>query len=132
MMRDHTHIALVRDADHRVIGMVTQEDILEELVGEIEDEYDHLPMHVVRTGVGWVVGGGIALDKLRDTTGIDLTQDMPGGEVRHLSDWVTGHLGHPVAGGESIRRNGVRVVVRKVRRQKVLEAQLVRVSPTGT
>jgi putative hemolysin len=129
MMRDHTHIALVRSTDGRVVGMATQEDILEELVGEIEDEYDHLPLHVVKTGAGWVVGGGIAPDKLREATGIDLTADLPPGEVRHLSDWVTGHLGHPVDGGEAIDRNGVRVVVRKVRRQKVLEAQVQRRDP---
>lgn len=130
MLRDHTHIALVREADGRVCGMVTQEDILEELVGEIEDEYDRLPVHIVRTGAGWVVGGGIPPDKLRESTAVDLTADPPPGEVRHLSDWVTGHLGRPVSGGEVLTRNGVRVVVRKVRRQKVLEAQVERRTPT--
>lgn len=124
MMRDHTHIALVRSVDDRVIGMVTQEDILEELVGEIEDEFDHLPLHAVKTGAGWVVGGGITPTKLKQMTGVDMAADPPPAEVRHLSDWVTGHLGRPVSGGEVLDRPGVRVVVRKVRRQKVLEAQI--------
>ena len=47
MMREHTHIALVRDAGGKIVGMITLEDILEELVGEIEDEYDRLPVHIV-------------------------------------------------------------------------------------
>jgi putative hemolysin len=130
MLRDHTHIALVRDAGGKVVGMVTQEDILEELVGEIEDEYDRLPTHVVKTGAGWVAGGGISPDRLKQATGIDLLADPPPGEVRHLSDWVVGHLGKPVGGGEAVKRTGVRVVVRKIRRQKVLEAQVERL-PAG-
>lgn len=130
MLRDHTHIALVRDAGGAVVGLVTQEDILEELVGEIEDEYDRLPVHVVKTGAGWVAGGGISPDRLKQATGLDLLADPPPGEVRHLSDWVCGHLGRPVGGGEAVKRPGVRVVVRKIRRQKVLEAQVERL-PAG-
>jgi putative hemolysin len=129
MLRDHTHIALVKDAAGAVVGMVTQEDILEELVGEIEDEFDHLPLHVVKTGAGWVAGGGVSVARLKEATGVDLAADPPAGEVRHLSDWVTGHLGRPVEGGEVVVRPGVRVAVRKVRRLKVLEAQVERQNP---
>jgi hypothetical protein len=41
-----------------------------------------------------------------------------------LSSWVVGHLGRPISGGEVVERRGVRVVVRKVRRKQVLEAQV--------
>jgi hypothetical protein len=41
-----------------------------------------------------------------------------------FSDWVAGHLGRKVCGGDVLERNGLRVLVRKIRRQKVLEAQL--------
>ena len=50
MIREHTHIALVRDASETVLGMITLEDIIEELVGEIHDEYDRLPAHYWRPG----------------------------------------------------------------------------------
>jgi putative hemolysin len=126
MMREHTHIALVRDGTGLVLGMVTLEDILEELVGDIQDEFDLLPTHVVGTGAGWIVGGGINLIRLRELTGIDLAADLPQGGARHLSGWVAGHLGRPARGADIVERNGVRIVVRKVRRQQVQEAQVSR------
>jgi putative hemolysin len=129
LVRGHVHIALVREADGRVAGMVTLEDILEELVGEIEDEYDRLLAHAVASGRAWVVGGGITPDKLREATGVGLPAAGPGEPVRHLSEWVSRRLSGPPRGGEVIEADGVRVVVRKVRRQKVLEAQVERRSP---
>ncbi|MCC6126540.1 MAG: HlyC/CorC family transporter [Pirellulales bacterium] len=126
MIREHTHIALVVDAEKKVVGMITMEDILEELVGEIEDEYDRLPAHVTPSGKSWIVGGGIGLPRLRELTGFDLAADPPSGGAATLSEWIMGHLGHGVNGGEEIQHRGVRVVVRKIRRQKVMEAQVSR------
>jgi putative hemolysin len=124
MMREHTHIALVRDAGGSVVGMVTLEDILEELVGEIEDEFDRLPAHIVRSGRSWIVGGGAPLDRLKSATGVDLASDLPAGGARTLSDWVGGHMGRGVVGGDVVERAAVRVAVRKIRRKKVQEAYL--------
>jgi putative hemolysin len=129
MIREHTHIALVVDAKQAVVGMITLEDILEELVGEIEDEYDRLPAHVTPSGASWIVGGGIGLPRLKELTGFDLAADLPTEGAVTLSDWILGHLGHGVRGGEEIQHHGVRVMVRKIRRQKVLEAQLCRAEP---
>ena len=69
LIREHTHIALVRDARGKVVGLVTLEDILEELVGEIQDEYDRLPVHATPSGWAWVVGGGLSLARLKELHG---------------------------------------------------------------
>lgn len=122
MMRERTHIALVRDAAGRVAGLVTMEDILEELVGEIEDEYDRLPSHLAEAGRAWIAGGGVMLERLRTATGLDLAADGPPGGARTLNDWVRGHLGREARGGDIVERGTVRVAVRKVRRQRVQEA----------
>lgn len=124
LLHERTHIALVRDPEKRVVGMITLEDILEELVGEIEDEYDRLPGHLVESGTAWIVGGGISLDQLKVATGIDLRLLPWGSHGQSLSDWVRGQLGRDARGGDVVERDGIRVMVRKVRRTKVLEAQV--------
>jgi len=124
MMRGRLHIALVRSAAGSVVGLVTLEDIIEELIGEIEDEYDRLPVQIVASGNGWVVGGGLGLERLREVSGLDFLRDLPASGARTVSEWVTGHLQTPLVGGEVVRRNDLRLVVRKIRRQKVLEAQV--------
>lgn len=122
MIREHVHIALIRDEQQHVLGMVTLEDLMEELVGEIEDEYDRLPVHVAASGNGWVVGGGITLEKLQSTTGIELPPLDCVETTRHLSDWICRQLAEPVHGGEVVEKGPFRAVVRKVRRNHVLEA----------
>ena len=129
MITGHTHIALIRDASGAVTGMITLEDIIEELVGDIRDEYDRLPTHAIRTGAAWVVGGGITLARLKQVTPIDLIGESPDAGTTTLNDWITGQLDREIQGGEVFDRDGVRVLVRKARRHMVLEAQLTRSKP---
>jgi putative hemolysin len=65
LLRSHSHIALVRTLSGTIEGLITLEDIVEELVGDIQDEHDQLPVHVVRSGRGWIVGGGATLSRIR-------------------------------------------------------------------
>ncbi|HWA98013.1 MAG TPA: CBS domain-containing protein, partial [Pirellulales bacterium] len=126
MTRGHVHIALVRDRDQNVVGMVTLEDILEELIGDIQDEYDRSPAHVISSGVGWVMGGGVSLDRLEQETGVFLDRRSLPAACRTLDDWVRYKLDRQPRGGDIVRAAGLRVLVRKVRRSKVLEAQVAR------
>lgn len=131
MTHEHVHIALVRNRKAEIVGMVTMEDILEELVGEIEDEYDRVPGHVAEVGVGWVMGGGVALERLEQITGVKLDRNRLPAGVRTLHDWISAHLERPPRGGDIIKAQGLRVLVRKLRRQRVLEAQVSRDDPAA-
>ncbi|MFM8261860.1 MAG: hemolysin family protein [Pirellula sp.] len=123
LLREHTHIALVCDSTGTVTGMITLEDIVEELLGDIQDEYDMLPIHAVKSGQGWLVGGGISPGRLREITGIEFEQ---ADAFPNLNAWVSDRLGHLPIGGDVVEQLGVRILVRKVRRQRVLEALLSR------
>jgi len=121
LLKERTHIALVRDDAEAVLGMITLEDIVEELVGDIQDEHDLLPVHVIRSGNGWIVGGGATLSRIKDLTHIDLgTAAVP----QNLSTWVIQRLNAVPQGSEVVRHENIRILVRKVRRQRVLEASL--------
>lgn len=126
LIREHHHIAIVRDESAKVVGLVTLEDIIEELVGEIHDEFDRLPSQIMASGSGWVIGGGATLTQIEQTTGITLPVEHEGTPPATLNAWVLLQLGKPVDGGEEIRTDGVRVLVRKERRQSVQEAQVSR------
>lgn len=132
MIREHAHIALVRNGAGKVVGMITLEDIIEELVGEIQDEYDRMPTHIKPSGTAWVVGGGAPLARLAEATGINLVSGGASPPPRTLNEWTVERLGRPVHGGDVVRHGDVCITVRSVRRQQIHEAQVSRQCPPNT
>jgi putative hemolysin len=119
MIQEKLHIGLVEDAQKKIIGMITQEDIIEELVGEIEDEFDRLPNHIHPYGNQWLVGGAVTMSALSKAAGMEWTGSE--GDLK-LADWCQRRSGKPFNGGEVITANGLQVTVRKLRRKKISEA----------
>lgn len=119
MIRDRVHIALVTDGG-KILGLLAMEDIVEELVGDIKDEYDRLPTHLSAIGEGWLAGGGILLGELAKAIGTDA---FTGENSRlTLAEWLERARENPPRSGESIQAAGLVVQVRKVRRNRVAEA----------
>ncbi|MCE9613378.1 MAG: hemolysin family protein [Lentisphaerae bacterium] len=121
MIREKSHIALALAPDGLVAGLVTLEDLVEELVGDISDEYDRLPAHLHALGNAWIAGGGIAMEAI--WTALQMALPLPPALApQKLADWCDIGLTTPPDCGLRIRRDGLDVEVRKVRRQRVLEA----------
>lgn len=95
MRSQKTQIALVQDERGGTAGVVTVEDILEELVGEIRDEYDtdEEEQPIQRHGEGWIVDGRLNLDDLNEEIGTQFESD----EFDTLGGYVFGLFGRQPA-----------------------------------
>jgi putative hemolysin len=125
MIREKNHIVVVTSGEGAVLGMVTLEDIIEELVGEIEDEFDRLPTHIHPYGSScWIVGGGVSMGTVASTAGLDWSSKFIDGRVPTVAEWCVQQIGQSLKGGEVIESDNLRVVPRKFRRKKVSEAMV--------
>jgi putative hemolysin len=128
MIRERHHIVIVTSEEESILGMVTLEDVIEELVGEIEDEFDRLPSHIHPYGVScWIVGGGVSMGTVTSAAGLDWSSKFGEGRIPTVAEWCVQQAGQPLKGGEVIERDGLRVVPRKFRRKKVSEAMVTAV-----
>lgn len=124
MVRDSEHIAVVTAANGPVLGLITMEDIVEELVGTIGDEYDRLPVHIHPLASGWIAGGGASMHAVRKAAGI--TPPVGLSEHGTLAAWCEAHLSGVLDNDAMICADGLDVRIRKIRRRKVMEAVIRR------
>ena len=124
MIQQKTHIVLVVSKEGTVLGMVTLEDVIEELVGEIEDEFDRLPVHVHPCGPAWIMGGGVPMTTVAATVGLNWAGKFGEARVPPLAEWAVQGAPLGLKGGDVIEKEGLRVVPRKFRRKKLLEAMV--------
>lgn len=120
MQREHAHMAVVVDDYGGVIGIITLEDILEELVGEIWDESDEVIENIrERSDGSYDINGSTRLSDMCESIGcsIDSEADTVGG-------WVTGTLGGIPASGESFECSGMLVTVEATDERRVLEVNV--------
>lgn len=120
MQREHAHMAVVVDDYGGVIGIITLEDILEELVGEIWDESDEVIENIRKRSDGsYDINGSTRLSDMCESIGcsIDSEADTVGG-------WVTEMLGGIPESGESFECSGMLVTVEATDERRVLEVNV--------
>ena len=90
--------ALVADEYGGIAGMVTVEDLIEEIVGDVRDEHDDATPDVVQTDDGWLVSGLLRIDEVAAATGFR----APEGEYDTIGGLVLQELGHIPVEGETV------------------------------
>jgi CBS domain containing-hemolysin-like protein len=122
-----THIAIVVDEFGGTAGLVTIEDILEEIVGEIRDEYDVEEPPIVKEEGGrkiWV-SGRVPIDELSEAADHDFSREG----VTSVGGLVFDLLGRVPLSGEEFSLDGFRVVVERVRRRRIERVYFERAAP---
>jgi putative hemolysin len=128
MRREGTHLAIVADEYGGTAGIVTMEDLVEELVGDIRDEYDIAEAETKHHRGGDVeVDGLINLDDFKDETGIDL----PEGPYETVAGFIMAQLGRLPGAGDWVDHDGHRIVVRDVENRRVGRVLVTVVPPTA-
>ena len=126
MQRQRTSLAVIVDEFGRTAGIVTIEDIIEEIVGEIVDETDPMLSSIRRLVNGdWFVRGHVSLGDLEDA-GIRLPVDSDA--YTSVGGYVFGQLGRLPKRGDQISANGYQIRVESVRENRV---EAVRIHPTA-
>jgi CBS domain containing-hemolysin-like protein len=126
MQARKSHLAIVVDEYGGTAGLVTLEDVIEELVGEIEDEYDVAESPVERLPGGDLrVTSRMALDEVNDLLGASL----PEGDWDTVGGLVYGLLGHVPIEGEAVETDGYRLTAERVQGRRIGRVRLAKKSP---
>jgi putative hemolysin len=122
LREQHHHLAVVVDEYGGTEGIITLEDILEELVGEIWDEHDEVTEDFRKQSDGsWLVSGSASVDDLYETLGLPEDEDIDSNTVNGLVQEKTCHL--PKV-GDHFTLGGYEGVVTRTARRRVTEVRL--------
>jgi putative hemolysin len=126
MQGHQLHIAIVVDEYGGTSGLVTMEDLLEEIVGEIRDEHDEEPPHVQEVSPGlWDIDARATLEELR-TLGIIVPEEEA---TQPVGAWLASHLERFPRPGDAVPlADDYRLAVGTVHRRRITRARLERVS----
>jgi putative hemolysin len=123
MRKDRAHLAIVVDEYGGTAGIVTLEDLVEELIGDIQDEYDEEASHPRQLHGGELeVDGLLNLDEFAEQTGLEL----PEGPYETVAGYLLAALGHLPADGESAEVGGRKLTVTQMDGRRIAR---LRVSP---
>jgi len=123
LRRSKQQIAIVRDEYGVTAGLVTIEDLIEEIVGEIQDEYDvdEPTIQVIDAHIS-ILDGRMSLSDVNDRMGLELPED----EADTIGGFVFGLLGHQAEQGERVFWEGIEFVVEATDGRRVTKVRLIR------
>jgi putative hemolysin len=121
MQRQGIHLAVVVDEYGGTVGIVTIEDLLEEIVGEIDDEFDEAVSPYRKLGENhFLINARMEMEALNEA----LHLDLPLGDYDTLGGFIISQIGDLPRPGEQVRWNNLRFVVRLAEARSVKEVEL--------
>src|SRR2546426_12200717 len=127
--RKHSQMALVVDEFGTFAGLVTIEDVLEQIVGEIQDEYDREEKAIQKVSDNIsVMDASLGLREMADDHGIDLPR---GAGYETLAGFVLARLGSIPQGGETFVFEGHRYTVVEMDGRRVAKVRVEKLRPVG-
>jgi len=125
LQKRRSHMAIVIDEHGSVTGLVTMEDVLEEIVGPIEDEYDWEERQIERLRDGaLVVDGTLSAAELRDTHHVPIPES---GEFETVAGFMLASLGVVPKGGEVVPAGDYRFTVVDVEKNRISKVKIEKV-----
>ena len=124
MRKTSNNIVIVLDEYGATAGLITLEDMLEEIVGEIRDEYDEDEEENL-TEVApdeYIAEGSMKLDDINESLNLDLESE----DYDSIGGLVIGLLDHLPAEGESVEQDGIRFVVEKMDKNRIEKIHIYR------
>lgn len=127
MQNAKCHMAIVSDEFGSLCGIVTLEDIIEELIGEIWDEHDTVEVDFIEESDGSLtVDCSAEADVLFEHFDIEPDRDEPTDQAQTVNGWLISCFGYIPTVGETIDADGLHAVITSADQTKVLEARITR------
>lgn len=127
MTKKFQHIALIVDIQNNEIGLISMEDIMETIVGDINDEFDFIPDYLYKIAINrFIAGGKVKMSKIHD----EISNKMPDvGES--INDWLADQFDGNLKTDGKIKVEDVTFIIKKINRSKIYEVIIELPSPSS-